>query len=106
MSPTPPAPAGDRPTVFISYSHQDRVWLERLNTMLAPLVRTGAVEFWWDGQIQAGEPWREEIDRAMVSARVAVLLVSAPFLASQFISTVELPYFIDAARGRHVKLLW
>src|SRR4029077_5372986 len=45
-------------------------------------------------------------DRAMASARVAVLLVSAPFLASDFISTVELPYFVDAARRRHVNLLW
>ncbi|MBW8876372.1 MAG: TIR domain-containing protein [Acidobacteria bacterium] len=106
MPPTPPAPPGDRPTVFLSYSHQDRLWLERLSTMLAPLMRTGAVEFWWDGQIKAGAPWREEIDRAMASARVAVLLVSAPFLASKFIADVELPHFVNAARGRHVNLLW
>jgi tetratricopeptide (TPR) repeat protein len=107
MSPPPPAPpTGDRPTVFISYSHQDRRWLKDLNTMLAPLVRTGAIEFWWDGEIKAGKLWREEIDRAMASARVAILLVSAPFLASKFIAEVELPYFVAAARNRHVTLLW
>ncbi|HEX4962727.1 MAG TPA: toll/interleukin-1 receptor domain-containing protein [Thermoanaerobaculia bacterium] len=94
------------PTVFLSYSHQDRSWQERLTTMLAPLVRTGAIEFWWDGHISAGGPWREEIDGAMASARVAVLLVSAPFLASDFINTVELPYFVEAARRQHVTLLW
>ncbi|HEX3553174.1 MAG TPA: toll/interleukin-1 receptor domain-containing protein [Thermoanaerobaculia bacterium] len=106
MPPQPTAPAGDRPTVFLSYSHQDRSWLDRLNTMLAPLVRTGAVELWWDGQIPPGQHWREQIDDAMATAEVAVLLVSAPFLASQFIAKVELPYFLDAARGQHVKLLW
>ncbi len=105
MPPTTAPPAGDRP-VFLSYSHQDRPWLERLSTMLAPLVRTGAIEFWWDGQIKAGNPWRQEIDGAMASARVAVLLVSAPFLASKFIAEVEMPYFLDAARNRQVHLLW
>src|SRR5262245_53425050 len=90
MPPQPAPPAGDRP-VFISYSDQDRAWLERLSTMLAPLVRAGAIEFWWDGQIKAGNPWRQEIDGAMTSARVAVLLVSAPFLASKFIAEVEMP---------------
>jgi hypothetical protein len=88
MPPQSTAPAGDRPSVFLSCSHQDRPWLDRLNTMLAPLVRTGAVELWWDGQISPGKHWREEIDNAMASARVAVLLVSAPFLASEFIATV------------------
>src|SRR5436305_3171050 len=51
MPPIPPAPAGDRPTVFLSYSHQDRLWLEPLSTMLAPPIRTGAAGVRWDGQV-------------------------------------------------------
>jgi hypothetical protein len=74
--------------------------------MLAPLMRTGTFEFWWDGEIKAGESWQEEIDRAMASAEIAVLLVSAPFLDSKFITDVEMPYFLEAARRKHVELLW
>jgi len=69
-------------------------------------MQTGTIQFWWDGKIPAGEPWREEIDRAMASAQVAVLLVSAPFLASKFITEVEMPHFVEAARQRQVQLLW
>jgi len=96
----------DHPAVFISYSHQDKKWLVNLLTMLAPVVRTGAVQMWWDGEIKPSQQWREEIEAALDSARVAVLLVSKHFLASDFIVNIELPYFIDAARQRHVQILW
>jgi len=61
---------------------------------------------WWDGEIKPSQQWREEIEAALDSARVAVLLVSKHFLASDFIVNIELPYFIDAARQRHVQILW
>ncbi|MFY9821251.1 MAG: toll/interleukin-1 receptor domain-containing protein [Thermoanaerobaculia bacterium] len=106
MSPTPPAPAGDRPTVFISYSHKDPEWVEALRTMMAPLRRSGIVNVWWDGEIKAGTPWREEIDRAMASAQVAVLLVSKHFYDSDFIMDEEVPYLLEAAETRGVSIFW
>lgn len=42
----------------------------------------------------------------MSSAQVGVLLVSPHFLASDFIQNKELPYLLDAAQQRGVKLLW
>src|SRR5262245_26657572 len=65
-----------RPTVFLSYSHRDDRWLGELRTMLAPLEHDGLVEVWWDGDIEPSERWREEIDNALASARIGVLLVS------------------------------
>jgi len=104
----PPSPdAGpDRPAVFVSYSHKDKKWLEDLRTMLAPKVREGVVDVWWDGKIKPSQQWRQEIDAALVSARVAVLLVSPNFLASDFIVNEELSYLFDAAQQRWVKILW
>jgi hypothetical protein len=32
-----------RDKVFISYNHKDQEWLARLQTMMKPLVRSGAV---------------------------------------------------------------
>ncbi|MGK7911222.1 MAG: SUMF1/EgtB/PvdO family nonheme iron enzyme [Synechococcus sp.] len=80
-----------RTKVFISYSHRDSSALERLQVHLKPLERDGIVERWDDTKIRAGQDWKAEIDRALDEARVAILLVSADFLASDFIHDDELP---------------
>lgn len=94
------------PIVFISYSHKDSRWLDDLRSMLSPLLRTGAIKVWWDGNIKPSAEWRREIDEALASARVAVLLVSRHFLASDFIVEMELRYLLQTAQTRKVKILW
>ena len=97
---------GDRPLVFVSYSHLDIRWLKALRTMLAPALETGIFEIWWDGEIGASQNWGEEIDAAMAAAQVAVLLVSPHFLEADFVRKVELPYLLNAAEQRDVEILW
>jgi formylglycine-generating enzyme required for sulfatase activity len=92
--PTPPSSAA-HPSVFLSYSHKDERWKERLLTHLGIAAEEGLLAVWDDRRIAAGDEWREEIRRAIDAARVAILLVSADFLTSRFVRDEEVPRCLE-----------
>ena len=47
----------------------------------------------------AGDRWKDEIRRALRRARVVILLISADFLASDFIVDNELPPLLEKAES-------
>jgi len=94
-----------RSGIFVSYSHADREWLDRLRIHLAPYVRGERLDLWDDTRISPGANWAAEIDRAIAEARVAVLLVTPDFLASEFVARVELPAILHRA-GSDLTVVW
>lgn len=63
------------------------------------------VNLWDDTRIQAGDKWREEIKKAIAAAKVAILLVSTDFLASDFINENELPPLLHSAKEKGMVVL-
>lgn len=104
-------PTADKPepeegkSLFISYSHKDKEYLDRLLVHLRPLEKAGLIEAWNDTRIAAGEKWKEEIEKALQKAAVGVLLVSADFLASNFIVDNELPPLLKKASNEGTVIL-
>jgi hypothetical protein len=71
-----------RSRVFISHSPDDEHWKTLLRQHLAPLVRAERIEIFEMNDVPPGEDITARIKREIVSADVAVCLLSASFLAS------------------------
>jgi hypothetical protein len=94
-----------RTAVFISYSHEDKEWLEKLQNQIQSLEILGVIKPWDDTKIGPGSKWNTEINLALASARIAILLVSKDFLDSEFITSVELPILLKSSQKNKVIIL-
>jgi hypothetical protein len=95
-----------RDQVFISYSHQDKRFLDELRTQLKPYLRKGTITAWSDEQIVPGSKWFDEIKAALANTSAAVMLVGPDFLASDFIHEHELGPLLKEAEAGGVTILW
>jgi hypothetical protein len=101
-----PPRAAEPGALFISYSHQDRDWLNKLTEKLRPLQQRGVLAIWADSDIKASQEWEEEIQHAIRKARVAILLVSSHSVNSDFIATKELTWLLEAVKHNGLRLFW
>ncbi len=84
--------------IFISYSHHDEDIKERLDFHLSSLKGQNMV-IWNDRQILPGTEWDEKIKSELENSDIILLLVSAHFITSNYIWSVELNKAIE----RHIK---
>jgi tetratricopeptide (TPR) repeat protein len=94
----------ESPTVFISYSHKDESWKNLLTPHLKVLAQAGRIDIWDDRKIDGGSQWFNDIKEAIDRAAVAVCLISADYLASDFCVKEEIPYLL-ARRDRTVLVI-
>ena len=78
-------------TIFIAYAHKDKKWLDMLDIHLRGLKWSKNIEVWSDKDIKGGQDWFERIVQSISRASIAILIVSADFLASEFIGREEMP---------------
>src|ERR1700730_4105611 len=95
-----------RTTIFVSYSRKDRKFLNEFEAMFTPAIRDGIVDFWDDSRLLPGDMWKDRIQQALANARVALLLVSSNFLASDFIAKYELPRLLSRAQEGGLFVYW
>lgn len=91
--------------IFISYSHADKEWLQKLQKHLKVLSIQIRLEVWDDTRLQSGDKWKVEIEKALEDANIAILLVSTDFLASDFIRTNELPPILKNAESKGTRVM-
>jgi formylglycine-generating enzyme required for sulfatase activity len=103
-SPAMPSHKGER--IFISYSHRDKDYLESLKEILTPSIRDRHIIAWDDTTIKPSLKWRDEIDKALSSATIALLLVSDHYLASDFIAKNEFLPILDRVERGGLRVFW
>ncbi|MCS3870691.1 hypothetical protein J3D55_003607 [Chryseobacterium ginsenosidimutans] len=69
---------------FISYSHKDSNYLERLKVHLAQMKRDGLITEWTDEEIHAGGSLNNTISDALNSSELFLALLSPDYIASNY----------------------
>jgi TIR domain len=82
-----------RERLFISYSHEDEAWRDRLTRHLVALE--DILDPWSDKSIRIGSTWQEEIRSALEDAQAAILIVTPSYLSSSFIREQEIPLLLQ-----------
>jgi hypothetical protein len=67
--------------IFISYSREDREWVERLATQL----HSEGFSVWWDWDLLVGKRYRETIDNELQSCKATVVVWSQHSIQSDFV---------------------
>jgi hypothetical protein len=70
--------------VFISYSHRDQQWFEKLRRHLKLMQNQQILNLWHDQCLQPGDDWANKIDQKLHDADLVLLLISENFMDSDY----------------------
>lgn len=91
--------------IFISYSHKDEEWKDELKSHLSVLENYGGIAIWEDRQINAGDNWYPAIKEAIQNSKIAILLISRDFLASDFVRREEIPELLKRQSSDQIRVI-
>lgn len=91
--------------IFISYAHDDEFYKNELLKQLKHLERDGVISGWQDGLINPGEKWDDSIKTALRECELILFLISADFLASDYIHNTEIKIAFERYEKGEVKII-
>lgn len=91
--------------VFYSYAHEDEELRNKLESHLKLLRRRGIIAGWHDREMTAGADWQGAVSEHLERANLILLLVSADFLASDYIYDVELTRALERQGAGEVRVI-
>lgn len=83
------------PLVFVIHNKKDELQKEDLLGHLGVLKSSGRIRVWSEDQIVAGEDREAAIDQKICEAKIAILLITADFLNSEFIRDHVIPKLLE-----------
>ena len=108
-------------TVFVCYPHQRRTECAELCEVLKAALdssagpeqvrvhdeseNTSSLVTWTDRNIQSGDSWEDEVDRALKRCAVGILLIDQAWVNSTFIQRKEFPAILKKLQGQKDFLL-
>jgi hypothetical protein len=95
-------------TVYISYSHVDIEWKDRIINQMRSFTNSSIPynwEFWDDTRIESKQEWLVEITDAIDKASAVLLLVSPSFLQSKIIYELVNKNFIDGVEKLGIPII-
>lgn len=86
-------------TIFISYSHRDETFLEKLNKQL----EMSGAEIWLDKKDLAAGPIEDQVSNAIETADVAIIVLSCNSIKSDWVEhEIELARSQEQLRGKRI----
>lgn len=76
--------------VFLSYSHVDEEFKNKLDIHFAPLKRSNKIETWNDRKLVPGTLFDDEIRKHLCEDEIIILLISADFINSDYCYEIEM----------------
>lgn len=95
-----------RDKMFISYSVEDRPWREMLVTAIKSYFGQNPPLWYFEGNLEFSDSIEQEILHNRSITKVAILLTSNHYFASEPIMRLEYPYFIQQRNQNNLKILW
>ncbi len=91
--------------IFISYSHKEPSYKDKLVESLRELETNGSIRIWTDRDIIPGQEWNKVIVDALHQADLIIFLISESFISSRYIKEIELKDAVERCNRGEVMLI-
>lgn len=90
---------------FISYSHVDEKYVNRLHTHLSLMKRDGLINAWYDREISTGDEINQEIEQNLLDSDIFLAITSPDFLASRYCYEEEMSKAIEMHKTGKIRIV-